>query len=411
MDILPRGIGNGTEDQRKGVRTIFILILGIMIGVVVFSQWRKYISPPGPIHERTDQPVPTESGVPSAVLPERLAHSPRRTRATDIFSAVSPAVVSVHTERIYTTKRRSFFGDPFFDAFFYDPRLRQYKISGLGSGFIVNEGGYILTNEHVVHDAVKILVILPDGREFEATLINADFMSDVAVLKIEGENLPRVKLGNSEDILIGEDVLAIGNPFGNLLSDEYGRFPLPSVSQGIVSAVNRNFRAPRDDMDIMYRNMIQTDAAINKGNSGGPLVNFDGEVIGVNTVIFTEEGSFKNVGFALPIDRVKILMDEILQYGEVRRVKPGLSVRDLDRIYAGYLGLKIKEGVIVTNVAKDSPAERAGLKITDVIVEVNNKKIRNYRDISGLFRGALKGDAFQIKYIRKGKIDVCRLVL
>ena len=386
-------------------------MIGMMVGITLYS-W-KNPSQPAPVQKPIESSgeVSQENGLSSGVLPEKPTKSSRRTQTTRVFDTIFPAVVSIHTERVYTSQRGSYFGDSFFDAFLYGPRYRQYKASGLGSGFIVNEEGYILTNEHVVHDAIRIKVVLPEGREFEAKLINADFMSDIAVLKIDGENLPTVKLGNSDEILIGEDVIAIGNPFGNLLNDEYGRFPLPSVSRGIASAVNRNFLAPREGIDVMYRNMIQTDVAINQGNSGGPLINYDGEVIGVNTLIFVEEGTFQQVGFALPINRVKALMDEILQYGAVRRVYPGLSVVTIDEIYAAYLGLKASEGVLITNVVKGSPAEKAGLKILDVIVEVNEKNIRNNRDIKNLFLGAITGDIFHIKYIRAGKNFMCRLVL
>ena len=412
MDIVPKPGRGDYIAERKGVRLLFIMILGIMIGIVMFSQWQKRFKSSTISQDTEKTTAKSQKDSSTAILPGHLVNSSRRTRITDIFNEVYPAIVSIHTQRVYAQRRQSSLWDAFWDPYFYFPRDQYYRVDGIGSGCIVNAEGYILTNEHVIHDAAAIKVVLPDSREFEAKLVSADFMSDVALLKIEGQNLPHTKLGNSDDILIAEEVIAIGNPFGNLLSDEFGRSPLPSVSRGIISALNRSFTAPREGVEVIYHNMIQTDAAINPGNSGGPLVNLDGEVIGVNTAIFSRKESTSNIGFALPINRVKALMDEIMQYGKVREVDLGLTVENLNRVILRYLGYSLDiKGVLVTNVKKNLSADRAGLKVYDIIVEVNGKTINNYKNIDGQFHGSIKGDKFEIKYIRKRKLYITQMEL
>lgn len=223
----------------------------------------------------------------------------RENAITNAVSMVEPAVVSVNVIKTELVRARSPFGFGFFD--FFDSSPMQRQVQSIGSGVIYDPSGYIITNAHVVSGATQITVVLPDKREFDAGIIGIDQIHDIAKLKISGNQLPSAKLGNSNDLIIGEWSIALGNPYGFLMNDSK-----PSVSVGVISALNRSF-APRQDKQS-YKAMIQTDAAVNPGNSGGPLVNINGEVIGINTFIFSENGGNVGIGFAIPINSVKAII-------------------------------------------------------------------------------------------------------
>lgn len=226
----------------------------------------------------------------------------RSNAITKAVEEVEPAVVSVNVIKTEVIRRGGPFGFGFFDFFGSIPMQRQ--VQSIGTGVIYDPDGYIITNAHVVSGATDIKVVLPDKREFDASVVGVDDSHDIAKLKINGSRLPHAKLGNSQSLIIGEWSIALGNPYGFLMNDSK-----PSVSVGVISAVNRSF-APREDRRS-YRNMIQTDAAINPGNSGGPLVNINGEVIGINTFIFSENGGNIGIGFAIPIDAVKSILAKL----------------------------------------------------------------------------------------------------
>ncbi len=226
----------------------------------------------------------------------------RSNAITQAVEEVEPAVVSVNVIKTEVIRRGGPFGFGFFDFFGSIPMQRQ--VQSIGTGVIYDPDGYIITNAHVVSGATDIKVVLPDKREFDASVVGVDDSHDIAKLKINGSRLPHAKLGNSQSLIIGEWSIALGNPYGFLMNDSK-----PSVSVGVISAVNRSF-APREDRRS-YRNMIQTDAAINPGNSGGPLVNINGEVIGINTFIFSENGGNIGIGFAIPIDAVKSILAKL----------------------------------------------------------------------------------------------------
>ncbi len=322
----------------------------------------------------------------------------------DVAREVSPAVVFIQVEKMVQQPNVQFFspfgegspfGDDFFRRFFGTPSpegpnrfqepQQKNRVVGQGSGFIFSEDGYILTNNHVVGDADKVTVKLLDGREFTAKTIGADPHSDVAVIKIDDKNLPVLALGDSDAIEVGEWVVAIGNPFG--LSH--------TLTVGVVSAKGRSSVGIAD-----YENFIQTDAAINPGNSGGPLVDLDGKVIGMNTAIFSRSGGYMGIGFAIPINMAKAIMDQLIQTGSVTRGYLGIVIQNLTPDLAKSFGLEDHKGILVAEVSKDSPAEEAGLKQGDVIVEFEGKPV----DEIGPFRNrvALKAPG------SKGKITVLR---
>jgi serine protease Do len=289
-----------------------------------------------------------------------------------------PAVVSIKVEKTISGPAMGFGGAPGFNdpfdqfpdefrrRFFGQPRQqppRKYHQEGQGSGFIISEDGYILTNNHVVGDVDKITVELKDERTFSAKLIGTDPESEVALIKIEGDNFPVLPMGDSSKLEIGDWVIAIGNPFG--LSE--------TVTVGVISAVGRN------NMHIAaYEDFIQTDAAINPGNSGGPLINLDGQVIGINTAIVSESGGYMGIGFAIPINMARSIQEQLRKSGKVSRGYMGLFAQDVDADMAEGLGLKEATGVVVATVEKGSPAERAGVKVHDVILAINGKKIKSY---------------------------------
>ncbi len=239
---------------------------------------------------------------PSTSQPNKASAAKRINSITEAVKAVEPAVVSINVIKTEYVRAASPFGFGFFDFFGSIPLLRQ--VESIGSGVIYDSNGYIITNAHVVSGAAQIKVILPDKREFSGTVAGIDDIHDIAKVKINGNKLPAAQLGNSNDLITGEWSIALGNPYGFLLNDSK-----PSVSVGVISAINRNFAARQDRRE--YKAMIQTDAAINQGNSGGPLVNINGEVVGINTFILSESGGNIGIGFAIPINSVKNILAKI----------------------------------------------------------------------------------------------------
>jgi len=301
-------------------------------------------------------------------------------RITAIVKAaarVAPAVVSVNVIRTEQVQTRSFFS-PF-------PMPRTRRSRGLGSGFIIDAAGVILTNDHVVRDAERIMVTLPDGRDFEAELVGTDQLTDVAVLRIQGDGLPVAHLGTSEGLLIGEWSLAIGNPFGNLFSNAE-----PSVTAGVISATGRHI-IPSDDERVVYFGMIQTDASINPGNSGGPLVNSMGEVIGINSSIFSRSGGSEGLGFAIPIDRAWRVAKDLMAFGEVKRAWLGFEV-DAD---GGDIWGRSR-GVVVSNVSPSSPAARAGISRGDRVVTADGRALRTQLDFESLMLDLTAGESLSL---------------
>ncbi|MCM8800077.1 MAG: Do family serine endopeptidase, partial [Candidatus Omnitrophica bacterium] len=285
----------------------------------------------------------------------------------------------------------------FFDEFFGELPPRHYKQVALGSGVIINSEGYILTNEHVISGADKITVTLPDGREFKAEIKGKDVRSDLAVIKINATDLPIAPLGNSDELKIGQWVVAIGNPFGFALQTSE-----PTVTVGVISALHRSLgRTLQRDRD--YNDLIQTDAAINPGNSGGPLVNIKGEVIGINVAIFSTTGGYQGIGFAIPINTAKRILKRLIEGKKILYGWLGVSVQNLDEKMVKYFGLREKKGALVAEVLKDSPAQKAGIKEGDVIVRFNNQEIKNIRELINLVSNTEVGKKVKIGIVRDRK--------
>jgi serine protease Do len=322
-------------------------------------------APRGKTVAETDSPgtlAPLHVESASAATRSDSIDSRRRTLLTDAVAKVSPAVVTVQTEVVQNATV-----DPF-DAFFGGAASRQRVLQGLGTGFIVRSDGVIVTNSHVVNDAKTISVALRDGTPYRARLVGKDETNDIAVLKIDAKSLPVAELGNSDSLLIGEWAIAIGNPYGFYLGNSE-----PSVTTGVISGTGRNLAAPNEG-SATYVDMIQTDAAINHGNSGGPLVDAVGEVIGMNSSIYSPSGGSVGLGFAIPINRVKRVMEDLLLHGVVRQ--PWLGIKLELPETSSPLGA-LRFGVDVRAVVPGSPGDRAGIKAGDTLVKAGSRVLHN----------------------------------
>lgn len=331
----------------------------------------------------------------------------------DVAEKVVPTVVSVIPTKIdtivfYKNPFYNFFGDPFFNDdpfqfFFGNPRRRgqprsqepevekqQRRQQGLGSGVIVSESGYILTNFHVVSGADEIEVKLNDGRTFEATIVGSDSLSDVAALKISDDvdDLPVAYLGDSDKLRPGDWVIAIGNPF-SLTS---------TVTAGIVSAKGREVSGGKS-----YQNFIQTDAAINPGNSGGALVNIDGELIGINTMIYTRTGGYMGIGFAIPVNMARSIMEDLIYHGEVVRGWIGVAIQDMDPATREALDFGKRKGVLISDVYKGQPADKAGIKSGDIVLSIDGREVNTTNQLRNVVATIKPGEKVPVVVFRDGK--------
>lgn len=337
-----------SKDSFKVAATV---IFSVFIGVILSYQ--------------LDYPVSTHAQS-SSISEESVDFLTKTGKAlAEVTAAVKPSIVNISTTR--TVKMKGFdpfFDDPFFRRFFGDrfrgqKSPREHKSAGLGSGVIVSSEGYIITNYHVVKDADEIKVLLSDKREFMGKVIGSDPKTEISVVKIESNDLPTLPWGNSDALQVGEVVLAVGSPYGLT----------QTVTMGIVSALGRANVGIAD-----YEDFIQTDAAINPGNSGGALVNVRGELVGINTAIFSTSGGYQGIGFAIPSNMVRSVMDSLVKSGKVIRGWLGVSIQKLTPELSKQFGLKEIKGTLVSDVVENSPAEKAGLKRGDIILSYDNKK-------------------------------------
>ncbi len=299
------------------------------------------------------------------------------------------SVVHIMTQSVRSGQWSS--GNPFLDEFFGFRRQQPQPVAGSGSGVILSDDGYIVTNNHVIEDAQKIRVVLNDNREFDARLVGTDPSTDIALLKVEAEDLHALSFGNSEDLKLGEWVLAVGNPF-NLTS---------TVTAGIVSSLGRNLRINPDAMAI--ESFIQTDAAVNPGNSGGALVNQRGELVGINTAIASRTGSYSGYSFAVPVTIVKKVVEDLKEFGEVQRALLGVSIRSVDAALAEEYNLENLEGVFVAEVTENGAAREAGIKAEDVIINVAGQKTKTSAELMEKVSQFRPGDDIVVVVLRNNE--------
>jgi serine protease Do len=368
--------------ENKNRKTFFMFLMAFLVAFFIISLvevLRSSLIPSGAPE------IPAASAI-EGTVPASFS---------DLAERVKPAVVNISTTKTFKGRGQGnhfgrspfndYFGDDFFNRFFGDMPQRDFKQRSLGSGFIISNDGYIFTNNHVVENTDKILVKISDGKEYEAKIIGADPKTDIALIKIKPDNgLPTAALGDSDTVRVGEWVIAIGNPFG--LEQ--------TVTAGIVSAKGRVIGAGA------YDNFIQTDASINPGNSGGPLFNMQGKVIAINTAIVAQG---QGIGFAIPINMAKSILEDLKTKGKVTRGWLGISIQDISEDIAKNMNYKGKNGVLVSDVFKGDPADKAGIKVGDIITEINGKSIRDTHALLLTTASLHVGEKATIKALRDGK--------
>ena len=320
----------------------------------------------------------------------------------NLAEMLSPSVVNISTTTIIEDRKNNLPafppGSPFEEFFkqFKEPNQGKRRAQSLGSGFIIDKTGYIITNNHVIENAEKIMVILHDDKSFEAEVVGKDPKTDVALLKInpKNTNLKAVKFGDSNDLRVGDWVMAIGNPFG------FGG----TVTAGIVSARGRNIGGSYDDY-------IQTDASINRGNSGGPLFDMKGNVVGINTAIFSQSGGSVGIGFAVSSNLAKQVSDQLRKYGRTKRGWLGVLIQQITKEIADSLSLKNTEGALVSSATENGPAYKAGIKTGDIILKFNDIKIKNMNELPKVVAGTPVGKSVKVEIWREGKIKTLTVKL
>jgi serine protease Do len=363
--------------KNKIVIGVSVLLIGFLLGGISFYFLGK-------ITGQQKGYIPLSPHVPGQIVESSKAFS-------EIASALSPSVVNISTTKVMKREAAPILNDPFSEFFspFRDFKMpKKWKEQSLGSGVIVSPDGYIITNNHVIEQADEIRVTLFDKRSFKAKVIGADNKTDVAVVKVDADNLYAVQWGDSDRLQVGEFVLAIGNPYG--LSH--------TITMGIISAVGRANVGIAD-----YEDFIQTDAAINPGNSGGPLVNTKGELIGINTAIFSRSGGYQGIGFAVPSNMARLVMDQLIQKGKVTRGWLGVTIQEITPELSQKFGLKTAKGALVGDVAKGSPAEKAGIKRGDIILDFNGKKVDDVGNLRNMVAQSKVGALVPLTIMRSGK--------
>jgi len=409
------------------LRVANFFVIGLLAGLVVLYQYHRNQQIEKQIEELrvlvAATPARAHSAVGSAgsevspprdVLPKLPAAqeeitSGRESAITRAIAASSDAVVGINVVQVREVRNPWLPSDPLGWMLFNDrfgPRTIQQKVHNLGSGFVISADGYIVTNEHVVRDAAEIVVTMTTGRKFNAKIVGTDALLDMALLKIDATGLPCIPLADSDDAIVGEWVIAVGNPYGLFdVNDQ------PSVSVGVISALHRDFAG--DAEGRIYSDMIQTDAAINRGNSGGPLINSEGEALGMNSLIFSESGGSIGIGFAIPSNRIAATIDDLLKGGIDRNYWIGIRVRDLPRSMARARGIEGGSGVVVTSVEAGSPAAKAGIRVGDVVLEICGRPAESAQAAQDILRSTdlRVGDELPMTIARSEKTQAVRLIL
>lgn len=373
---------------KKVIQLLFFFGLLTILSPFILAKLNFY----GPSHAITS--APAETTISSTSLNAPISYA-------DAVALAAPAVVSIKTTQEITVEQNPLLQDPMFRYFFGDPNGGQGNgenrpgneppketLQGLGSGVIVSDKGYVLTNNHVIREADTVVVTLTDGRSADGKVVGTDADSDLAVLKINLDKLPVITLGSSQKLRAGDVVLAIGNPYG---LDK-------TVTHGIISATER----AGADVGIL-ENLLQTDAAINPGNSGGALIDSFGRIIGINTAIYTRSGGNQGIGFAIPIDQATEVMNKLIEGKPIIRGYLGIMMQPLNKEVRGYIDYKEGDGVYVRAVVRGSPAQKAGLLPGDVIIKINNTVITDERMALRLVAGLTPGKNYPVEIFRKGE--------
>jgi len=386
--------------NRKWIALLVVFNV-VLVGIVVYVMFRD--SQRGEAVRRVGNGLNATPTAQAADVFRRASESPIVAAA----SAASPAVVAVGGTITQVRQR-----DPFFDEFFspYSERAqrRSVDIPFVGSGVLIDREGHFVTNVHVVQNITNPFITLSDGRRVSARLIDKDNRVDIAYLKADLKNAPYAPMGDSESLVPGEWVIAIGNPFGDAMPDLR-----PTVTVGVVSALHRNYKADDIQSGRIYLDMIQTDAAINPGNSGGPLIDINGQIVGINTFIVSRTGGSVGIGFAIPINRVKAVVDEIRRHGRIRNYALDFDVLDLTPRVASMLGVAPKtEGAVVRVIYEpDGPAARAGLEVGDVVIQADQLAIKSRADLLNYFLSLQVGARIDFKVIRDGKVRTLQYLI
>ena len=371
--------------KNKIVVGTVVLLVGFLLGGIAFY----FLGEMTGSHKGY---MPFTPNVPKQIIQASRAFS-------EIASSVSPSVVNISTTKVVRRDSEPFLDDPLFELFnpFRNFKMpKKWKEQSLGSGVVVSADGYIVTNNHVVEQADEIRVTLFDKRSFKAKLIGADSKTDVAIVKIDADNLSAMNWGDSDKLQVGEFVLAIGNPYG--LNH--------TVTMGIISAVGRANVGIAD-----YEDFIQTDAAINPGNSGGPLVDIKGELIGINTAIFSRSGGYQGIGFAVPSNMARLVMDQLVQKGKITRGWLGVTIQELTPELSQKFGIRNSKGALVGDIATGSPAEKAGIKRGDIILEFNGKNVHDVGNLRNMVAQSKVGAEVPVLILRGKKEYALKVII
>ncbi len=381
MFVVRRALIAMMNKKRFYLSTVFILVLGVFVGLVLSSR----------LELTTPLPAKSQISSKSADILTQLSEA-----QSEVAAIATPSVVNISTTRVIKSRQEApfdLFDDPFFRRFFGDqyqhPNVpKEHKEQSLGSGVVVSEDGYIVTNNHVIEKAQEIKVLLSNKKDYKAKLIGADPKTDIAVIKIDAKGLTPLPWGDSNKLKVGEIVFAIGNPFG--LNQ--------TVTMGMISAVGRANVGIAD-----YEDFIQTDAAINPGNSGGALVNARGELIGINTAILSRTGGYQGIGFAVPSSMARQVMDSLMKYKKVVRGWLGVSIQEVTSDLADEFGVKDLKGALVSGVMKKSPAEKAGIKQGDVVLQFNGKIVEDTGHLRNMVSQTPIGTRVKVRLLREKK--------
>ncbi|MBI2252649.1 MAG: trypsin-like peptidase domain-containing protein [Armatimonadetes bacterium] len=373
---------------RKNILTYFIFVLiGAMLGSYLTHQFLNWKSPV----------IKAQANIPGKTILMFDKNNP----IVEVVKKIGPAVVNIDTKHYVKIKPFSNEFDEFFKNFFGESSpfenaepSRIVPQTGLGSGVIISGDGLVLTNEHVIHQANEINVTLSDKRKFKGKVIGADNTLDLAIVKIEAKNLPYAQLGDSDKLQVGEWVIAIGNPYG------YDH----TVTVGVLSGKGREI----SDETKNYENLLQTDAAINRGNSGGPLINVEGKVIGINTAIIPFA---QGIGFAIPVNTAKLIKEELIAHHKIIRPYLGIGMQEMSEDIAKYLKMPKIEGILITSVLEGAPAEKSGLQRGDVILEIEHKKVNNPQELRKIIQEYKPNDKITLVVWKDGALKYFRVVL